>query len=148
MSGNILMTLVVVAIALIASSFYITSREKESAMLNRITSISQVVQTAPTVCSYGIGTYGMGGSGALYIENGKIRVDIQDLQLPDFVGPLQAIIGSDGTRVVDPLTLKTAGGASKVAEVLNRVITQAPWNCSPWWFVDGSLLTIPNGVSF
>jgi hypothetical protein len=147
MAGKVLITLALAAALIAASGYYIIQRENTAASLTGITSLTQIQGASATECTFPDGAYGTGANGAMYIYNNEIRVDIEYLFIPNFSGNLQAVIGTDGTRLIDPSSVQ-AGGTVNAATILNTVITQAPWKCSPWWFPDASLFNIPGAVSF
>jgi|GEM_PF-4062103 len=148
MAARALLIFVIIAVAAIALTFYIEYRQQQTAKLAHITSLQQIEGVAPTVCTYQIGSFGTGSGGEMYIANGDIRIEIPDLANGNYSGNIEAVIGLDGTRTIDPKTKQILQNGGGVASELNTIITEAPWQCSPWWFSDNSLFTIPNAVTF
>lgn len=135
------------AVVAVASGFYIEYREAQAQLVAHITSLDQIQGVSATLCTYQVGSYGTGSGGAMYIDDNEIRIIVDDLEAPGFSGGMQAVLGTDGTRLIDPVS-KSHAVSDNVANVLNSLITEAPWSCEPWWFPNGSLFTLANGVSF
>lgn len=148
MAGKVLLTILILGVVLTCIGYYINSRIAESNSLLPIRSLSQFENLSATECRYAAGTYGSGSGGYLYIYSSKVRISVADLDLPDFSGSMQAVIGTDGTRLIDPESAQAAGGTAAAAVVLNTLITQAPWQCSPWWLPDTTMFNIPNAETF
>jgi hypothetical protein len=142
MVGNALLTLIVIGALAVAGTFYIDYRNAESGQVAHITSISQIVGVAATECSYDIGAYGQGSAGNMYIDDNRLRVDIPDLETNHYEGNMQAVLASDGTFELAPSSIPSGSTKEVTANVLNAVITQAPWRCTPWWFPNSTLFTI------
>ncbi|HTR19095.1 MAG TPA: hypothetical protein VMH91_03945 [Candidatus Paceibacterota bacterium] len=147
-AGRVLIVLALAAVLAASAGFYVNYRDQQTAKVDRITSLEQIRDVTPTVCTYQIGAYGAGSSGEMYIANNEIRVEVPDLQINGYSGSVEAIIGLDGTRLIDPKSLHSLSGGNGAPFAINMVITKAPWKCSPWWFSDNGLFTIPNAVTF
>jgi hypothetical protein len=147
MAGSAIFTLLLAGVIAVAGAFYVNYRNAEAGQVTHITSISQIVGVAATECSYDIGAYGQGSAGNMYIDNNRLRVDIPDLETTDYEGNMQAVLASDGTFELDPSSIPAGVTEQTTADVLNEVITQAPWRCGPWWFPDSTLFSIPDALN-
>ena len=148
MSGKILAVLIAVVLIAVAVGFYVFNRDSQTAKVAHLTSLTQIEGVPPTICTYKVAEYGSGSGGSMYIANDFIRIDIPDLELGAYSGSVEAVIGMDGTRLIDPASEHALSVGNGVAYALNTIITQAPWKCDPWWFSDNGLFTIPNAVTF
>src|SRR6185312_1657432 len=148
MFGRAVLLAILIGIAISFAAYYINGREADAARVMPLTSIGQIAGLSPTQCTYEISSFGNGSNGYLFIYQDKIRVNIQELALPNFSGTMQALLGVDGTFVVDSDSVRAANGKANAEKVLDTIFSQAPWKCSPWWFPDSSAFDIPNPVTF
>ncbi len=149
MGGRAILVALIIVLMVGGLAYYINQRQQASSALDTITSLAQIEDVSATECTYPIGSYGSGSQGQLFIYDNKLRVAISQLDISNFSGVMNAVVSPDGTRIVDPTSLQIAGGSTQqVAQILNTLITQAPWKCSPWWFPDASEFTIQGGASF
>lgn len=148
MAGKAFWTVACILIAVFVMAYYVTTRATQAAQFQHMTSLEQIANAKPVECEYPVGGYGTGSAGQMFIYQNELRVNVNLLDVTGFSGDMQAALNTDGTRTIDSDSLNAAGGATNAANVLNALITQAPWSCTPWWFPDNSALQVPNAVNF
>ncbi len=137
-----------IGILLVVGGFYIKSRYDQIAPVAHLTSISQIQNLPPTICTYSAGAYGTGSGGLLYVYNNRLALIITELEASGYIGPVNVVISTNGTKEMDTDTANAFSHAANVADVINTTLTKAPWNCSPWWFPTESPFAIPSPVLF
>lgn len=149
MASNALWWIAIFAVAVIGLVVYVNNRDRQASQLQHIASLSQIAHAPATACSYNPSEFGNGTAGTMYIENGRIRIDIKEFNYGGYSAGVEAVLNADGTREMDPATYdRLSSQATGAVDAINLIITQAPWKCSPWWLVNESLFSIPGGVSF
>ena len=148
MSGKVLVVFSVTVLIAVAIGFYVVYRDSQTAKAAHLTSLTDIQGIPPTICTYKVAEYGGGSGGSMYIANDRIRIDVPDLEQGAYSGSAEAVIGMDGTRLIDPSSEHSLSVGNGVSYALNMIITQAPWKCDPWWFSDNALFNIPNAVTF
>ncbi|HUO50565.1 MAG TPA: hypothetical protein VMU25_03350 [Candidatus Paceibacterota bacterium] len=149
MAAKALIWIVIFGAFVIGLIVYINNRDQESQKFQHITSLDQIVNAPATICTYNPTDFGNGTAGILYIESGRMRFDIKELEYGGYAASVEAVLNADGTRQMDPDTYnRLSGQGTGAVGAINMLLTKAPWKCSPWWFVNESFFTIPGGVSF
>lgn len=149
MAAKALLWIVIFGLVVVGLVMYINNRSEQAVKLEHITSLAQTVQAPATICSYNPTEFGTGTAGILYIDNGHVRIDINELEYGGYSADVQAVLNADGTRTMDPATYdRLSNQGTGAIDAVNMILTVAPWKCAPWWFADQSLFSIPGGVSF